>query len=132
MMTSGREMMSEKDKFVRIVAHLNQLTQENTLKWSSVSNPDDLDLGRDKSVGAVFETTYKNKKLRVYEEQYKYWTDEDSFSWSTRIVLAFVGSSDNNSWEFPNIAGLYDLLESVRYQSADVDNFINDIFSGNE
>ncbi len=124
--------MSEKDNFVRIVAHLNQLTQENTLKWSSVFNPDNLDLGRDKSVGAVFETTYKNKKLRIYEEQYKYWTDEDSFSWSTRIVLAFVDSSDNNAWEFPNIAGLYDLLESVRYQSADVDKFINDIFSGNE
>lgn len=122
-------MMSEKDKFVRLVTYLNQLTQENALKWQSVYNPERLNLGRDKNVGSVFSASYKGKHLRIYEEQYKYWTDEDTFVWSSRVVLAFVDASGNNEWEFPSVAGLYDLLESVRYQSADVDKFIDDVFS---
>lgn len=125
--------MSEQNQLIRMVAHLNELTQENKLQWQSVYEPSSsIYLGRDKIIGAVFESEFSGKHLRIYEEQSKYWHDEESYSWSPRLVFAFVDINGNNEWESPNVPGLYDLFESVRYQSAGVNEFLNNMFTPNE
>jgi hypothetical protein len=131
-MRNGVKRMAEQDKFVALVARLNELTQEGKLKWSAVYNPEELGLGTDKKVKLVFQTFYKNKTLRIYHEDFKTWYEEDRYVWASRIVLTFVDIGAQSIWEFPNVAGLGDLYESVRYQQAGVDEFINDVLSENE
>jgi hypothetical protein len=121
--------MAEPDKFIRVVAKLNELTQEGKIHWTVVPHPEALDLGRDKPVTVVYEAPYKDKCLRIYREEYKYWYDENRYTWSDRIVLAFTEKNGQNAWEFPDVPGLADLFDSVRYQKAEVDKFIREVFS---
>ena len=118
--------MTERNKLVKVVSKLIELTQENVIKWENVGIPEPVAQGGDKRIGPVFEITYKEQRIRIYEEEYKDWYDEDKYTWSSRVVLAFVDYMDKNNWEFPQtVAGLRDLLESVKYQTANVDEFIN-------
>jgi hypothetical protein len=129
-MSNGVTQMAEQDKLLSVIAKLNELTQEGDLKWYAVPNPESLDVGTDKKPTAVYETKYKDKRLRIYREEYKYWYDEDRWEWSSKIILAFVDKNNQNAWEFPDVAGLADLYDSVRYQGAGVDQFIKDMLSG--
>jgi hypothetical protein len=129
-MRNGDKLMEEQDKFVSVIAKLNELTQEGKLTWSKEHFPENLNLGKDRPVKLVFSAFFRNKTLRIYAEEYKYWYEEDRYEWDSRIVLAFVDDiTSQNIWEFPQVAGLADLYESVRYQEADVDQFIDEILS---
>lgn len=121
--------MGNLKKYVKTVAKLNEMTQDGNLLWNTVPNAESLSLGKDKPVKTIFQTVYKGKELRIYEETYKYWTDEDRFEWSSRIILAIVGENGENLWEFPAVVGIIDLYESVRFQVANVNQFIEDLFS---
>lgn len=122
--------MAEQNQLIKMVAHLNELTQENKLQWQSTYEPSrSIYLGRDKIIGAVFETSFNGKELRIYEEQSKNWHDEESYTWYPRLVFAFIDANGNNEWESPDIPGLYDLFESVRFQSAGVNDFLKNMFS---
>lgn len=121
--------MGDLKKYVKTVAKLNELTQDRNLLWSTIPDAESLNLGKDKPVKTVFQSDYKGKELRIYEETYKFWTDVDRFEWSNRIVLAIVGDDNENLWEFPSVIGITDLFESVRFQVANVDQFIDDLFS---
>lgn len=121
--------MADENKFIKVIARLNALTQERKLIWESLFDPESLSLGRDKRVNSVYQTHYKNKALRIYEENYKAWYDEDRYTWASKVVLAFVDRNDQNAWEFPELPGLWDLLESVKYQETKVDVFVDEILS---
>ena len=42
------------------------------------------------------------------------------------------GYNDQNEWELPRTPGIWDLLESVQYKSAGVDQFIDDLMSDDD
>ena len=127
-MISGVAIVINEKKLIRFVAHLIEKTQDGEIKWINPSfNPT---FNKDIIVGDLYQTSYENKILRLYEQQSKsfYDADPDSYNWSPEVVLAFVDRSGNNTWEVPNsVPGLWDLLETARYKSAGIDDFLTDI-----
>ena len=120
-----------KDKLVEAVAKLIQLTQENKIKWSSDEPPDNLKGDANDYVETIFLTKHENKNLRLYERMYKVEVapmlqvlSSYNSHWKSEVNLEILDSAHNNIWTFPLVTPLNDLLESVRYQVADVNDFI--------
>lgn len=135
-------MAENKDKFVRLIAKLLELTQEQKIKWRTVKNTQNSDPSMTKIIGAIFETDYKFKKLRIYKRERNNTDDNRNYisfiaqfekpSYTDTIILGFTDEQGNIVWSFPQVSGVRDLYEAVAYQVAEVDDFINDILKDEE
>lgn len=142
-MINGDNVVAEnKDKFVRLIAKLLELTQEQKIKWRTVKNTQNSDPSMTKIIGAIFETDYKFKKLRIYKRERNNTDDNRNYisfiaqfekpSYTDTIILGFTDEQGNIVWSFPQVSGVRDLYEAVAYQVAEVDDFINDILKDEE
>jgi hypothetical protein len=127
------------DKLVEAVAALIKLTQENKIAWSSSEPPGNLNSDEDVYVGTVFLGTHNKRILRLYERETKVrfnpllsaFASQDS-SWKAEVILEILDSANNMIWTFPTLTPLKDLLASVRYQVADVNDFIEDLLKDSD
>lgn len=121
--------MDSQKKTIKLIAYLNELTQKDKLQWERQEPPDAVVIGHNNRVDYVYTTVFEERRLRIYEERYKSWYDEDRYTWDTRVILDFVDFEGKSEWIFPYAPVLWDLLESVKYKSAHVDDFISEVLS---
>ena len=112
--------------YVALIDHLIELTQTEQINWRRESPPNQI-LTTHNRVAQVYVTSYNDRIIRLYEEMYKYFTDEDVYYWQTRLVMDFIDEDDNSLWQFPQTPNGWDLLNAIKYRDANVDAFINDI-----
>lgn len=113
--------------YVKLIDHLVELTQTGQINWVRDIPPRQI-LTTHNRIQQVYVTFYNGKNIRLYEEMYKYFTDEDEYYWQTQLVLEFIDENANSIWQFPQTSNGWDLLNAVKYRDANVDAFINDIF----
>lgn len=130
-------MVELKDKLVEAVAKLIRLTQDGTIRWSSAEPPEYLLGDSEDYVETVFTASHDNRNLRLYNRIYKadvipllQTISSPSSLWKSEVNLEIVDSSYNPIWTFPRVTPLIDLLDSVRYQVADVNDFIEGLLKG--
>jgi len=112
--------MTETDKWVHVVSKLNQLTQEGQLEWEALYPPDALKDDPDYKINdPVFKTKYKDKVLVAFSRE---WAEGYGHA---PPGLAFLNEEDKVIWRFPEISGTSDLIESIRFQVADVQSFLD-------
>ena len=117
--------MATHKEFVMLVDTLIELTQEKEITWLRSDTPHVL-LINGTQIKQVYTTMYKNKDLRVFEELYKYFTDEDVFHMQARTIISFV-DGDNSIFDFPETTNSWDLLKAIQYRDVDIDGFMNDM-----
>ena len=121
--------MTTEQRWVTFVAKLNRMTQEGSLKWEMLYPPKDC-TGTDDKIPMFFGAELKDRKIAIYTQRYRsYDPDRDQFYWSEKVVLAFCDTDWMPVWEFPAIAGMSDLFDSVQRHVADVDSFIDDVLA---
>jgi hypothetical protein len=113
--------------YVILIDHLVELTQTGQISWAREIPPRQI-LTTHNRIQQVYVTFYNGRNIRLYEEMYKYFTDEDEYYWQAQLVLEFVDENSNSIWQFPQTSNGWDLLNAVKYRDANVDAFINDIF----
>ena len=135
-------LSKDENEWVRAVANLIKLTEENKLQWRASGPPESLKRDPDRQVEVVFNTDYKDRKLRLYVENVKK-EPNPLFSvpslfqkkypyWEREIVLE-LGDKTGRAWyPFPDTYAVADLLESVRYKVLKVDDFLDDILTKEE
>jgi len=121
--------MDSETKLVKLIAYLIELTQKGKLNWRRYEPPDPIVTSHDNKIDFVYVTNFENKKLRIYEERYKYWYDEGRYTWDNQVVIDFADDEGRSIWRFPKLPGAWDLLEAVRYQEAEVDDFISELIN---
>lgn len=119
--------MATHKEFVMLVDTLIELTQDNEITWLRENTPDSL-LVNGNQINHIYTTKYKNKNLRIYQELYKRFTDEDVFHMQARIIIDFI-DGDNSIFDFPETSNSWDLLKAIQYRDVDVDGFLNDLLS---
>lgn len=62
------DLTSEKEKVIDAIVKLIRETQEGKITWSPKEPPASLKLDANTSVDIVYEAAYKNRRLRLYEE----------------------------------------------------------------
>lgn len=138
-------MSTEKDKMLDAVVKLINLTQDGKLKWRTIKPRQSLNRDNESVVDLVYTTDYKSKKLGLYENKYRVETPPSgslsgSFGnifgvtyphWNSIVILEFIDSAGNNLWTFPDVQGLSDLLKTVRYQIAGINEFLDSLLNDN-
>ena len=119
--------MGTDKKIISVISKLNRLTQEGKIEWKRIHPPENLTLGTDEKIVDFFATSYKDRKIGLYEERYQaYDGDYDQSYWTSRWILAFFSGSWDLDWVFPHKPGIFELLESVRYKITGVDEIIDE------
>jgi hypothetical protein len=131
-------MAEERDIWAEFIEKLDELTRDGILQWTSKRPPEILRNDPTKLVSIVFETEYKDRRLRLYEEKVNVGrpiidplytlTGKESSPWRDDIVLEIL-DKNGASWEFPEIDGLRDLLESVKFEVAGVNEYIEAVLA---
>ena len=114
-------MAEETDMWIELVRKLKELTENGKLRWHSVKPTQVMPSVSNRRVSTVFETEYNDRILRLYSTQASAYASEYT-------VLELVDENEA-VWEFPNIAGLDDLLETVKFQAAGVKEFIKAVLA---
>ncbi|MCI0693302.1 hypothetical protein L0337_15020 [candidate division KSB1 bacterium] len=120
--------MDTNRKFISVISKLNRLTQEGELKWRRMDPPAGLTSATDDFVTAFYGTKYEGRNLGIYEVRYKaYDPDHDRVYWDNSAIVALFTENWQKEWEFPQVAGIWELMRSVEYQMANVDGFVSKI-----
>ena len=121
--------MNTNRDYIQFIDHLIAMTQNNTILWKRVDPPENL-TSTEIGVDFVYTTTYKGKYLRVYEVSYKDSIDGIEFYWAKRSIVEFTTSSFEPLWKFPALTNSYNLLDTIKYKDAGVDDFIKSVLRG--
>lgn len=131
-------MEKRKDKWIEAIAKLTKMTQDNTLKWRSGEVPEFFKNLENVKVETVYLTKHKDRWLRIYEKRVKEYRTgigfglvgfERGYVWTIHTVLDFADPSGASLWIFPEIKGLENLLNAVKFQVAGVKDFLKDLLS---
>lgn len=117
--------MAEYKEFVELIDHLIELTQEKQIKWTREYPPSSI-ITNNNRIKYVYTTEFNERQLRVFEEMYKYYTDEDQFHWQTRTIVEFIDGEDS-IFEFPQTSNSWDLLKAIQYRDVDIDGLMKNI-----
>jgi len=117
--------MADIKEVVTIIDNLTELTQNHKISWKRV-DPENL-LSTENKIDFVYIVKYLGRLIRIYEEEYKFYTDEEIYHWSSRVVTEFVDEYGNMLWRFPKTRNAWDLLNSIRYEDVNVDGFLSEM-----
>ncbi len=124
--------MKDEDKITKALATILQQTQDGTLDWGATEIPKELEDFSSEVIKAVYETEYKHRVLRLFTYRRKCYYEEDLFYWEDNVALELSDDSQSSWWRFPKNVILWDLLEAVEFKTVGVEDFIDNIISGEE
>lgn len=113
---------------VEIIEKLIELTQHNEIIWTSIA-PSSFMLGPDSRVDVVYVASYIGRNIRIYHQQFKYYLDEERYTWDEQVKFEFIDDSGSIMAELPRTANSYNLLKSIQFQNPKINNFYNDLFN---
>lgn len=116
--------MNFDEKLVRFIAKLNQLTQEDRLKWARVDPPKKLAKGINGPIMNFYYSKYEDKIIGVYEREYQTTYEERNLGVDI-LIIGFLDLEWNLEMEFADVTGLRDLYDSIRLIVSDLDKFFN-------
>jgi hypothetical protein len=140
-------MISEKDKLLKFVAKLIELTQEKKMNWS-LKNPRPPLISDPDFAGTVFAAEFKSSFLGLYRRKEKfakgfgvgvvasvlasqlYGDIQKEWRWVT--ILEITDYANNCLWTFPKISGLDDLYNAVEYFVSGVGDLIDSVLREEE
>jgi len=117
---------------IKIISKLNRETKEGTIKWDvNRTKPSSLS-GSEQGLDNVYTAIVLGKKIRLYKYQYRSYYDEGLYDWVDSYRLEFIDDWGNSLWTFPDDRAIYDLYETVRYKTSNIEDFFNDYLSDEE
>lgn len=122
------------ENWTEVVTKLNRLTQEGKIKWEASLPPKNLVAGTDDKVVTVFYGNYRNRWIGLFERRYQgFDPDTETYYWTSQPIIGIFSGTDRDAvllWEFPSVGTASDdLLESVRYQSVDGKQLLEELLS---
>lgn len=116
-------MPQDVNQWIEAVAKLTALTQEGRLAWVARSPHTELA----STIGPSYFTDYKDRHLRLEKRSLP---DPDALFGRKieRPILEFVDERDQSLWTFPDVDAVEHLYGAVRYQTAGVKDFLEDLF----
>lgn len=131
--------MNQINKNVLVVTKLIEETKNGVIKWDSMAGGDVVLPGESMVVDLVYTTRYRNKYMRLFKYKTRIPYDPNMRvivgrvqpdHWQTNVRLEFTDYAFSNSlWTFPEISSISDLYNTVRYNTADVRIFFDQLFN---
>lgn len=138
-------MAEDKSRWATAAAKLLKLTQEGRLRWKSVNPRGVAPVDDENLLDAVFESEYKDRRLRLFRREYKVHEPSNYFAlstvafpvkeypyWTSSITLDILDRHDQSLWTMPRSDALRDLYTAVQHQVAGVDELLEELLSDEE
>ena len=113
-------------KAVNMAVRLMEETSLGRIQWKLGDVPSGLTTGTENVFTLFVETEFKQTRIAMYQVRYKYYHDEDEWSWAEVVVLAILDDYDRVLWESesdePEIRELYRI---VRRNVSGVNKLLN-------
>ena len=121
--------MTQQDKVTNAVVKILQQTQDGTLAWKPVHPSHDLTSGTEDVVETVYLAQKGDRLLRLYPYKSRYYLDDCEYHWEDHVALELSDKSRTTWWRFPGDRVIWDILEAVKFKTAGVEGFIDDLLS---
>lgn len=122
--------MKNKNKYIKLASKLNRLTKEEKLEWEKSIAPFALREGVNTVWIDFYKTCYADTFLGVGEGRFEAYSEyHDTTYWDEKVVWALLDDDGVLKYELPIVEGLWNLLETIRYLAADVDNTIDHLIN---
>lgn len=116
------------NKTTELLNQLKSETSKGKISWEAIDPPTEFDLGGENNTPLIYFSIVKGKKLAIFIERYKYYTDVDDFSWSERLTFAILTHNWKIIWSFTEYTpALRDLFDTVSNQAAGVDKLLSEL-----
>ncbi len=125
------------EKWVTFVAKLLELTQKGQIRWEMAGTVSFLPANERATHAYVAE--FLDRRMRLYRYQYSaerpihglrdILTSGPTFDWVDAVKLEFVDPAGRALYEIPPVIGLWDLYNSVQYNTAGIDEFVDKVAS---
>jgi hypothetical protein len=112
------------DKASKAVTKILRQTLSKELVWAADLRKTPLG-AEEYIIGKTYMTQVLDKIVRIFKYKYKYFTDEDEFTWVEGHKLQFTDYKGNPEWEFPYSNAVHDLYEAVSFQTTEVKEFLD-------
>ncbi len=112
------------DRWTMAVKKLIQMTRDGELRW----RPSHELCGRCKEtdiVSPAYLAEVDGKRVAIFEYRFMSFTDAEVWHWDTGVTIEFVDQNHESEWVWPSPQGRFELLDAVRYQAAEADDFLN-------
>lgn len=119
--------MFNRRQTVEIIDKLIELTQHSQISWES-ENPPAYMNNMDSRVDVVYIAKHLGRIFRVYKYHYKYFIDEERYSWSEQVNFEFIDGYGNIMGEFSSTPNAIDLLRAIQFQNPNINGFYKDLF----
>lgn len=114
-----------RDKHNEFILALIKQTNRGEIIWKIVENR--TELPHDEFyTSKIYKTKILEKNFRLYEYQYKHYTNEHEWIWNQRKRLEIIDESDEKIFEFEYDYSLNDLFDVVTIKTSGIEHIIND------
>lgn len=114
--------MNKENEFI---VKLTKETLRKNIKWNDKQNKGLVLPHEERATSKLYITTIDEKKLRIYEFQYKHYVDEDEWLWNQRVRLEMIDANEEKIYEFGYNYSLNDLFNAVTKSNSGVDEFLD-------
>ncbi|QAR45565.1 hypothetical protein EQG67_07240 [Kosakonia cowanii] len=112
----------------KLYVKLNKETAENSIKWKAIDAPNNITDGSNDLIDTIFTLNYKGKNLAIYQKKYKYYFDEDRWTWDEGIEFSLLTDDYKPLWKSSGHSqALRDLFETVTRQASGLDELIQEL-----
>lgn len=118
--------MASKKDYIRTVDALISLTQDGSMVWSRSDTPLNL-LSNGNRISHVYTSLNNGQLIRVYEEMYRQYTDENEYFFQKEITIELLDQNGNAIFRFPYTRNTQDLFNAIQYKNSGIDSFINNL-----
>ncbi|WP_415881725.1 hypothetical protein [Neptuniibacter sp. QD34_54] len=110
-----------------IIDKLIELTQHNQISWGS-QDPVAPMVGPDSRVDMVYVANYIGRNIRIYQQHFKYYLDDEKYCWDEQMVVEFIDEYGSLLGKLPKTPNAYELLRAVQFQNPQINSFYDDLF----
>ncbi|AXA52903.1 hypothetical protein ACNT2N_24005 [Pseudomonas thivervalensis] len=119
--------MDSDEKMSKLIAQVLRATYSGQVRWEVSEAPPSLTRATDSFIPLFLKAIYKGHDLVVYEERGKYWTDEDTFNWSTALHFGVVIGSIVVSDYARYSPVLRELYEEAKKNASNLDSLLDNL-----
>ena len=121
--------MNAQDRVNQLVMQLLRDTNAGNVTWRSGDAPDYFNYATNDVISEYYTARYFDVDVAVYEARYKYFHDEDNYTWSADARFAIIRDGLVVHDQRHSSPALYNLLISVRGAAGGLNSILDNLLS---
>ena len=108
-----------------VIDKIESDTRNKKLEWSVNKFPLDSLSKENRLLGKAYVAPFNGNYFRVYNFEYKHYTDYDEYNLSEDICLEIIDNLGKAKWTFSKNRKIFDIFELAKYYAEKIDDIFD-------